>query len=194
MIIVGLNHNIQLAEIWKLGIDQGQIEEDQKKRFRQMIEAIVKEREIQFIGEEMDVAAVWEEQRQCREPPTEAAGVPAMQLPDLGKTIACQVANFLGCHYAEIDMPLAVRNARNIPRDYTNDNSPYPAEQKRKWSEEREQYMVEQTYKNAENAQNVLILCGFNHAENLSELFRQAGHEVKTRYVRDERWYKEISS
>lgn len=190
MIIVGLNHNIQLAEIWKLGIDQGQIEEDQKKRFRQMLEAIVKEREIQFIGEEMDVAAFWETHKRVMG----NLGLPTMQLPAQAQTIACQVANLLGCHYAEIDMTLEERNARNIPRDYTDDDSPYPAEQKRKWNEEREQYMVEQAFKNVDDAQNVLILCGSNHAENLSELFRQAGHEVETRYVRDERWYKEISS
>ena len=188
MIIVGLNHNIQLAAIWDLGIDQGQLEEDQKKQFRQMLGTIVKEREIQFIGEEMDVATFRERHKLGMR---SADGHP---LPDQAQTIACQEANGLGCRYAEIDMPLAVRNARDIPCDYTNDNSPYPAEQKRKWSEEREQYMVEQAFKNAGDAQNVLIICGFNHAENLSELFRQAGHEVETRYVRDESWYKEISS
>ena len=39
MIIVGLNHKIQLAEILTFEI---QIEQDQKKRFRQMLEAIVR--------------------------------------------------------------------------------------------------------------------------------------------------------
>ena len=190
MIIVGVNHNIQLVAIWDLAIDQGQLEEDQKKQFRQMLETIVKEREIQFIGEEMDVAAFWETHKRVMG----NLGFPTMQLPAQAQTIACQVANFLGCRYAEIDMPLAVRNARNIPRDYTDDSSPYPAEQKRKWNEEREQYMVEQAFNNANDAQNFLIVCGSNHAKNLSELFQQAGHEVETRYVRDERWYKEISS
>ena len=194
MIIVGLNHKIQLAEIWEFSIDQGQLEEDQKKQFRQMLKTIVKELEIQFIAEEVDIATVWKEQRQCRRPPTEAAGVPAMQLPDLPKTIACQEANVLGCRYPEIDMPLAERERREIPRNYTCEKSPYSEEQKWKWSDEREQYMVEQAFKNVEDAQNVLILCGFNHADHLSELFRQAGHEVETRYLWNERWYKEISS
>ena len=190
-IIVGLNHNIQLAEIWKLGIDQGQIEENQKKRFRQMLETIIKECEIQFIGEEMDVAAVWEAQKHFMENLAVAVRRPPMQLPDRAETIACQVANTLECNYAEIDIQLAQRELRGIPRNYTDEESPYSEEQKRKWNEEREQYMVEHSFKNVGDAQNVLILCGSNHAENLSELFRQAGHEVETRYVRNESWYIE---
>ena len=139
------------------------------------------------MGEEMNVVPVWEAHKR-------AMGSLASLLPTQAETIACQVGNALECDYAEIDMPPAERNARDIPLDYSDDNSPYPAEQKRKWKKEREQYMVEQASKNVGNAQNVLIICGFKHAKNLSELFQQAGYEVKTRYVRDERWYKEISS
>lgn len=162
--VVGLNHQIQQRTIRSYGEEIVRLETDQKVQFANVLERIIRERHVQFVGEEAE------------------HGVEA---------IAGRVASDLGSRYANIEMPPAERERRSIPRDYTKKDSPYSAEQKLVWQRQREDHMFERAFAEAGEAESVLILCGREHTEPLAERFRQAGHSVEQYDVNREGWYVE---
>ena len=139
-------------------------EREQKEAYAQMLAREIKKRGVRFLGEET------------------LHGI---------ETIAERVAGTLGLRYTNIDMPPDEREARHIPRNYSDRNSPYSAEQRARWHREREIYMLERVLAELQGADSILILCGREHSEALARLFREAGHHADTYDLLQESWYVE---
>jgi hypothetical protein len=88
-----------------------------------------------------------------------------------------------------IDMPLAVREERQIPVDYSDPLAGYTEEQRSGWNLERERFMVDQLVRNIGDAKSVLIICGAEHVEGLTRLFENIGHDVTSEDVTTAEWF-----
>ena len=185
--ILGINHKLQISEVLSFGAELMQVEQAQKREFKELLESLVKDFQIQFLGEEMEIESLWKERCEFLKNLATEVGKP---VPGLAKfeTVAAQIARNIGCDYAEIDMTLQERNRRGIPRNYTEEAS---MEEKERWNQVREEHMIEKTLRLARKFSNILIVCGSDHVDRLGMHFQQLGHVIVTRYVRDEPWYKE---
>jgi hypothetical protein len=163
VLIVGLNHQIQRAEVLSGGVDIEKLEREQKEQFGQSLTRLVQNSGAQFVGEEAE------------------HGV---------ELIANKVALHLNCRHANIEIPPDLRKARGIPVDYTRTDRAYTPEQRANWHREREEYMVDQVTKNAA-CDSAVILCGREHTGAMAHRFREAGHEVETYDLNQEGWYIE---
>lgn len=154
VVIVGLDHALQLSVIVQQNVDarQAEIERQQKSLYRQRVAGILRERNAQFVGEEMDSQTIipeWDrERRSVYEFLKDQGGTPVPPTERI-EPIAKQVAAEVGCTYAEIDMPLGERNRRGIPRDYTDEAGCYQSGERARWNQERENWMAERTLERA---------------------------------------------
>ena len=105
------------------------------------------------------------------------------------ESIAQRLAKQLGRRYANIEMHLTERQAKDIPAGYADEGTPFPPKEIAKRHKAREEYMFEKTSELFGGAESILILCGREHAEALARLFRNAGHTVDTYDVNEESWY-----
>ena len=163
ILILGLNHQIQKADILSGGDEIEGLEQQQKERFAEYLARLMQERQVGFIGEE------------------------AEHCVDL---IAQRVAAHLGCGHMNIEMSPALRQTRGIPTDYTREDRPYTPEQRERWHSEREQFMFEQMTHHAA-CENAVLLCGREHIEALAAFFKDAGHLVETDDLNRQDWYIE---
>ncbi len=163
VLVVGLNHQIQRADVLSGGDEIEKLEREQKTHFAGYVAQVIGERGVGFVGEEAQhgVALIGE-----------------------------RVATDLKRRHANIEMPPAVRVARRIPDDYTRQDRPYTNDQRANWHREREQYMFDQVVQNAA-CNSALVFCGREHLDALATRFRQAGYEVDTYDLNREGWYIE---
>jgi hypothetical protein len=166
VLVIGLNHQIQPVRQAILTLDEDllRFEVDQKEAYTQTLCREITSRGVKLVGEET------------------FHGV---------ESIAERAARRLGIRYANIDMPPAERQARNIPRNYSDKGSPYLKEQKARWHREREMYMFERVLAEVRDADSILIVCGREHSEALARLFREAGYCASTSDLLREPWYVE---
>jgi len=163
VLVVGLNHQIQRAEVLSGGDEIERLERQQKEHFATYIAGVIEERKIGFVGEEAQHGVA---------------------------LIAERIATRLNRRHANVEMPPDVRNERGIPNDYTRENMPYTSAQRANWHRKRENYMFDEAVCNAA-CDSIVVLCGREHVEALGIRFRQAGHEVDTYDLNREDWYIE---
>jgi len=152
ILVVGLNHQIQRADILSGGDDIEKLEHEQKVHFAEYLARVIEERGVGFIGEEAQHGVAL-----------------------IGQRLAAD----LNCRHGNVEMPTDVRETRRIPADYTRQDRPYTSEQRATWHAEREAYMVEQVLGNG-SCESVVVLCGREHVEPLAGRFRDAAHSVET--------------
>jgi hypothetical protein len=165
MLIIGLNHQIQPAEI-KSGSSSGRLEafeRDQKERFASLLGSNIAKRNARFVAEE---ARHGEE------------------------SIAKRVCDSVNCRYLNVEMTPEERVVRNIPPGYEEDKS-FPLADKDRCHRERETYMVQKTLAAAADAESTIVICGRMHSQPLANSFREAGHTVDTVDLLDQSWYIE---
>ncbi len=141
-----------------------ELEEGQKRQYEEMLDRVIKERGVQFIGEEAKHGT---------------------------DSIAQQIARRQGREYANIEMEPAERQAKGIPPGYADEDSSLPTVEIDRLHKTRERHIFDKTMKLAGGAESVLILCGRIHADALAQLFKGAGHTVDTSDVNKESWYIE---
>lgn len=193
VLIVGLNHGLQLSAILTENVNSRQagIERQQKEQFKQRLLEIIKQHSVQFVGEEMDDASkipkcqkwmqsVYDDQREKGRNP--------IALPPRIEVIGHQVAKMCRIIYAEVDIPVAERAQRGIPEDYEDDQK-HSLEEIARCYRVREEYMFRQTMANAGEAQSVLVICGRKHMEGLAKLFRNSSCTVEGLDLTREAWY-----
>jgi len=138
-------------------------EGDQKGRFGELIRGHIRNRSVQFVGEETRYGT---------------------------ESIAQRVCDQEDCLHANIDMNPQERERRNIPAGYFEDpNLPEP--EKKRCNEEREDHMVASVLAEDGKVESVLVICGRLHAEAIAARLVQSGHHVKMADLRDEDWYIE---
>ena len=158
--IVGVKHSLQAAGPVPMYPWPHLIEE--KVIFRDMLESLIQQHHIQFVGEEWG----------------------RFENGTYIESIAVRLSKETGCRYGEIDT-FAMRDALGVPRDY-------PPKDEGHWNQVREQGMFEQTVSQSAALQNILVICGYDHSRNLEKLFHLAGHAAKVVLdVRDEIWCKD---
>lgn len=164
VLIIGLNHQIQVDSVRSKGPDIEQLERKQKDNFAQAVGRVIQREKAQFVGEEAD------------------HGVPL---------IAERVAKQLACKHANVEMTPAERHKRGIPPDYLDPSRPYSLEQRDKWNSEREEYIVQTAISGAGTSDTIMILCERDHTDSLAKRFRDLGHEVETCDLNQKDWYVE---
>ena len=196
VIVAGIDHSHQLSVVGHENIDPqaAQVERDQKEHFKMWLRDIVSEWHVQFIGEEIDSDTSIkkrEADRRWAYELSKSIGLNPIEPTEPIEVIGRQVATERGCEYEEeeVDLCLAERRCRNIPIDYTDENSNYSLEQKAGWHREREDHMFRKTIEKKAGADVILIICGYEHAENLAKLFENAGNATKTLYLSQENWF-----
>ncbi len=164
VLIIGLNHQIQVDAIRSIGPEIEQLEGEQKDRLAQAIDRIIQREKAQFVGEEGEHGVA---------------------------LIAERVTQQLGRKYANIDMPPAERSQKGIPPDYLDTNHPYTPKQRDAWNSEREQHMVQSAISSAGTSDTIIILCGRDQTDSLAKRFHDLGHVVETYDLNQENWYVE---
>jgi hypothetical protein len=158
--VIGCNHGIQPGGgIFSL-LDSAECQE-QRAHFRELIEHILREGEIQFIGEEWG---------------------------DTETTSTQDLAARSGIAWRNINTSDADKDRMGIPRDYAT--GPCTEEQKALWNGQREQFMLERIREYQAEAQKLLIICGFTHLESLTELLAQGGKPIQSIDYRTRDWYR----
>ncbi len=165
IIIIGVNHQIQPAEILS-GSSNGKVqafEREQKEAFGSFVYAKIEQRGVQFIGEEARHGQETVVERLCARD---------------------------NRRYANIEMTLEERTARDIPPGYDEDQN-LPEAERVRCNREREAYMVERVLEQATDVESTLVICGRNHVVPLAERFHALGHSVDTTDLQGEGWYVE---
>jgi hypothetical protein len=140
--VIGSNHGIQRKEpnVWVTP----QVRE-QSVHFGELVAGIVKEKGIQFVGEE--------------------CGLPTM-------TVAHAVADDNGkTRWANINTTNEELDAMKIPRGYVNGN--YPSEQKEQCHRQREEVFIRKLLEHKGDAEKLIVICGFDHFQPLIESLRK---------------------
>ena len=164
ILVVGLMHQLQsTTPIYTEG-EAAELEEGQKRQYEKMLDRVIKERGVQFIGEEAKHGT---------------------------DSIAQQIARRQGREYANIEMEPAERQAKGIPPGYADEDSSLLTDEINRRHKIREKHMLDKTIELAGGAESVLILCGRIHTDALAQLFKKAGHTVATSDVNKEGWYIE---
>jgi len=158
--VVGCNHGIQ-AE--KIGDTQENTQErtEQRTSYAELIEATLREGEIQFVGEEWGTN---------------------------GTTIAHAVANKHGIPWANINTSPADLKQMRIHPFYTKLRC--PPGRKAKGHDQRERFMLHKIQESRGQAKNLLVICGFDHMLPLSDLLREENAEVKFIDYRNRDWFR----
>jgi hypothetical protein len=163
VLVTGLNHQIQRAEILSGGDEIERLEREQKTRFADYIARIIEDRRIGFIGEEAQHGVT---------------------------LIAQRVASDFNRRHRNIEMAPDIRKVLQIPNDYTRLDRPYSDEQRAFWHRKREEHMFDEVIQNAA-CDRVLVLCGREHIMALGSRLQASGHEVETYDLNREVWYVE---
>ncbi|MGA9055244.1 MAG: hypothetical protein WB763_01905 [Terriglobia bacterium] len=158
--VVGCNDGIQPRDQDWLGGDSPEAMA-QKAHFAELIERIIQERKIQFVGEEWG-------------------------LPDI--TTACASAGTHRIQWVNINASRDDLDRLGIPHDYVKGD--FSEAQRRHWHSQREQVMLCKLKENRGEALNVLAVCGFEHMESLAELLRIDGVAAETVDYRKMDWYR----
>jgi hypothetical protein len=164
VLVLGLNHQIQPAVI-KGGSTDGSIEafeRSQKQSFGKLVQRLIRERGVQFVGEESKHGE---------------------------ETVTEQVCNGI-CRYCVIEMPREERERRNIPFNY-NENPDLSEAEKSRYHCEREIYMCDKAMLEAAGLSSILIICGRLHSDAIACELRARGHEVEVTDVQNRGWYIE---
>jgi hypothetical protein len=158
--VVGCNHGIQVepGDLWAASDSSEQ--QEQRNHFAGLLEDIIKEKKIEFIGEE--------------------AG-------RVGETSAGRLANKYKIPATNINTTNADKEKMGIPKGYPT--GLYRNEQKEQWHRKREQFMLQRIRKHRGEAKNLLIICGFEHLDRLSGFLQQDG-EVQRIDYRKFGWYR----
>jgi hypothetical protein len=165
ILIVGVNHQIQPAEIlsWGSNGKPQKFEKEQKEQFASLLEGKIIENDVQVVFEE------------------------AMHGQETVTQRVCESAN---CRRVNIEMTPEERSARAIPAGY-NENPEFPATDRERSNREREDYMAAKTITEPGEAESVIVICGSRHVQPLAERFRDAGHTVECIELEDQPWYIE---
>lgn len=161
--------------IYVLGIDHeiqtfcGKRTQEEKDKFKNLLEMLVREHSIQFVGEECN--------------------------PDKC-TIAKCLASSSNIQWQPIEMSREAREALGIAEEQRNHRQTFdditciPSPQKRVLSDGiREEYMVWRTLTKAGDVQNILVLCGSLHAEELYNKFKKHSRNVTVVSLSKCPWY-----
>jgi hypothetical protein len=162
ILILGVNHQIQ-RPFGSSDPKAVAFVRQQKEQFVQLLRDEIRQRRIQFVGEEAN---------------------------HLEESIAKAVCAEEGCVYANIEMEPDERKSRGIPRDY-NESKTLPQAEKDRLNREREDFMRDSVHYGASGASTVLVICGHNHSESLANDFRSQGHAVEIDDLRNRNWYIE---
>lgn len=160
--IVGCNHGIQKAnEDDLLPIDNIVEIRTQRLSFSRLLEAIVTNSEIQFVGEE------W--------------GLPQ---PSIAKLLSREK----GIAWANINTSLEDLHEMGIPRDYVH--GLYDPAAKDHWNQLREGFMFRRVQEMKGGAQHILVVCGFHHLQPMAQLLANLTRTVQTIDYRGLDWYR----
>jgi len=159
-VIVGCNHGIQPRDADAVFGDSEQVTE-QKTQFANLIESLIIENDIEFIGEE------WGR-------------------PNLTYAHALADANPKSS-WADINTTLEELDEMKIPRDYVH--GAYSPEQKRRWTRQREAVMFKKILERKGKATKYMVICGFEHLEPLAEVLGKDCNALEFVDYRQEEWY-----
>jgi hypothetical protein len=98
------------------------------------------------------------------------------------------IASRIVPNWHPIDMARAVRQQRDIPFDYT-DQDCYSEEQITRWNRERERYMFEEFAQCLGHENSGMSICGAVHVKALAGLFADAAHDVTCEDVTTADWF-----
>ena len=158
--LVGCNHGIQPHDEDALFGDSEEVK-GQKAHFVRLVQRIVQERRVHFIGEE------W--------------GLPE-------SSIAQRVADEVRIAWTNINTSLEDLDRMGIPRDYVHGE--YGQDAKDRWNRQREEFMYARIAANRGAAENLLIVCGFRHIGPLHALLGHINDEIEMVDYRELGWYR----
>jgi len=159
--IIGLDHSMQGYDLEQSNEAEKRLEYSVKEQTYSYVEKSIKDLGIMFIGEECHTGK---------------------------KTIARVLAQELGCHYAEIDMPMEQRREAGIPDDYEKQGGAVRS----RGFDIRERHMISTTYSACSLTGPKLIVVGAEHIPGLKEKFASRGETVDAKDLRTEPWYRTI--
>jgi len=165
VLIIAINHQIQSAMIGSMSTNGNleAFERGQKEAFGEMIRVQIRQRGVQFVGEEA---------RHGQE------------------TVAQRVCGMEQCRHANIEKEPEERQRRQIPLNYWEDPNVSEAD-KARFNCEREAYMINRTITGAGQAENVILICGRLHRDAIAEDLRRREHIVDEIDLQDQSWYIE---
>lgn len=166
VLIISVNHQIQ-PRLIKGGSSDGSVEafeRGQKERFAQLLQTKIRERSMEFLGEE----ARYDEE-----------------------TIAQKICELENCRYANIDMTPEERERRNIPPGYADEGSKVCEAEIARCHREREQYMCQKALAETGESKSILLICGRTHAGPMNRELERRGHSVEIIDLKDQSWYVE---
>jgi hypothetical protein len=160
--VIGCNHGIQKStEEDLLPFDDIAGIRTQRLHFTCLLDAIVTNSKIQFIGEEWGL------------PQSSAARV---------------LADQKGISWANINTSLEDLNMMGVPRDYVHGH--YDPAAKARWTELREQFMFRRILESKGNAQQLMVICGSYHLKPMAQLLANLTRTVETIDYRILDWYR----
>jgi hypothetical protein len=160
IVIVGCNHGIQLGDA-DAGFGDSEQVTEQKKQFANLIESLIKEKEIEFVGEEWGLANA----------------TSAHKLADENKKL-----------WANINTTLEELDEMKIPRDYIH--GAYLPEQKQQWTRQREAVMLKKLMGSKGDTTKYLVVCGFEHMEPLAGILSKECNNIELVDYRQRGWYQ----
>lgn len=166
ILIVSVNHQIQPRMI-KGASSDGSVEafeRGQKESFVRLLQTEIRERRIEFVGEE----ARYDEE-----------------------TMAQRICELENWRYANIDMTPQERERRNIPPGYADEGSKLPEAEIIRCHREREKYMCQKALSEAGISKSILLICGRVHAAAMAKELGRQGHKVEIVDLLDQSWYVE---
>ncbi len=160
IVVVGCNHGVQARDRDALFGDSDQAKK-QKTQFAQLISALIKENQLEFVGEEWGLASM---------------------------TIAHVAADENDkIPWANINTTLEQLDTLKIPRDYLQ--GAYSVVQKEQWSRQREPVMLLKLLECRRNAERYLVVCGFEHMGPLAGMLGKICESVELVDCRKQPWY-----
>ena len=159
--IVGCNHGIQPVDADPF---DGEQVFAQRAHFRELIRRLIRENNIQFVGEE------WGRDN---------------------KTVAHVLAEENGnIPWSNINTSREELDAMKIPRNYGNEaHSP---DQIEKWHRQREAVMRKKIAEAKGDAERIVVICGFVHLQPLTELLKKTFELVEPLDYRSRDWYANV--
>jgi len=160
VLVVGCNHGIQPRDPDAVFGDSDQVKE-QKKEFAKLIDTLIQENQIQFVGEEWGPASI---------------------------TIAhAAVDGYNKLPWDNINTTSEELDAMKIPRDYVH--GAYSPDQKQQWTRQREPMMLKKLLERKGKAERYIVVCGFEHMEPLAEMLAKTCKSVEMVDYRKQKWY-----
>ncbi len=180
--VLGVDHELQRLDAWR--------NDAMKHEYRNLLNQLVEQRGVQFIGEEASPAV------EC-----------------VGRQIA--VIRNLPREWRNIEMPPEMRQELGIDHEQNNrlvedrlggiqsylGDDGYYENRRNGWhrfyarvpsDDIREDYMTQRALEGAGNAESVLLLCGSMHVGELRKRFVGAGHNVAVDFLHNYGWYSPV--